>query len=190
MEKPLFPEELVRQMLLVIGENPDRDGLLDTPDRVVRMWGELFSGYKKDPAEVFKTFESDGYDQMVVLRDIEFYSMCEHHMLPFFGRLHIAYIPSPDGKVIGVSKLARLAEIFTRRLQIQERIGKQIVEALDEHLKPLGSACIIEATHLCMVARGVQKQNSVMVTSAVTGVFRDDLNARQELMTLIKGIQK
>ncbi len=130
-----------------------------------------------------KTFEDGSCDEVVLLKDIEFVSHCEHHMLPFLGKAHIAYIP--NGKVLGVSKLARLLEIYSRRLQIQERLCQQITTALDEHLKPLGSACVIEAQHLCMVARGVQKQNSVMVTSSLTGVFRDKGEARSELLDMI-----
>lgn len=177
------PYEAVRHILRYIGEDPTREGLFDTPSRVVRSWSELFGGYQKDPASVFKVFEDGACDELVLLKEVEWYSCCEHHMLPFFGKAHIAYIP--NGKIIGVSKLARLLEIFSRRLQVQERLCTQITKALDEYLTPLGSACVLEATHLCMVMRGVQKQNSVMVTSSLTGVFKDDINARSELLRLI-----
>lgn len=177
-------EHLIKEMLLNIGEDPQREGLLDTPNRVVRSWQQLYSGYNQDPKELFTVFESDGYDQIVLLKNIEFYSMCEHHILPFFGKAHIAYIPQK--RVIGISKLARLLEVFSRRLQIQERIGLQVIAQLDKYLDPLGSACVLEAQHLCMIARGVNKQNSIMVTSALSGVFKEENYARAELMKLIK----
>lgn len=176
-------QDNITRMLEYIGEDPGRDGLLKTPDRIVRSWDELYSGYKKDPKEVFTTFEKDGYDEMVILRDIELYSMCEHHMLPFYGKAHVAYIP--DKKVVGISKLARLVDIYARRLQIQERICKQVTGDLMKHLKPLGAACIIEATHMCMRARGVSKQNSIMITSSLEGKFRDPA-VRAEFLNLIK----
>jgi GTP cyclohydrolase I len=177
------PCEVVRATLRYIGEDPTREGLIDTPSRVVRSWNELFSGYSKDPKSVFKTFEDGACDELVLLKGIEFYSQCEHHMLPFFGKANIAYIP--NGKIIGISKLARLLEIYSRRLQVQERLTTQITKALDENLSPLGSACILQATHLCMCMRGVQKQNSVMVTSSLTGVFKEEASARSELLRLI-----
>lgn len=173
----------VYQMLLAIGEDPKREGLVDTPKRVVKMWAEIYAGYKQDPKDLLTTFASDGYNQIVLLKDIELYSMCEHHMLPFFGKAHVAYIPGD--KVIGISKLARLVDIYAKRLQIQERIGDQVTAALMEHLQPKGAACIIEATHMCMRMRGVAKQNSVMVTSSMAGVFMEKPEARQELMDLI-----
>ena len=177
-------QNIVRQ-LQYIGEDPKREGLVKTPDRVVRSWGTLFSGYQQNPADLLTVFESDGYDQIVLLRDIELYSMCEHHILPFYGKAHVAYIPG--GKVIGISKLARLVDIFARRLQIQERLGEQVTSTLMEHLKPRGAACIIEATHMCMRMRGVSKQNSVMTTSSMKGVFLENAAARTELMALIRG---
>lgn len=179
------PQENIRRILQYIGEDPKREGLLETPDRVVRSYAELFAGYKQDPADVFKTFDGDGYDEIVLLKDIEIHSMCEHHMLPFLGRAHVAYIP--NGKVIGLSKLARLVDIFARRLQIQEKLTTQVTEALNQYLQPQGSACIIEAKHLCVSCRGVQKQHSSMVTSSMTGVFREGAAARQELLSLIHG---
>jgi GTP cyclohydrolase I len=177
------PQDNIRELLRFIGESPEREGLKETPDRVVRSYAELFSGYGKKPEDVLKVFEDGACDEMVILRNCEFYSFCEHHMQPFFGKAHVAYIP--DGRVIGVSKLARILDIYSRRLQIQERIGQQVTAALDEHLKPRGSACVLEAIHFCMTCRGVQKQHSEMVTSSLTGVFRD-LPVRQELLSLIR----
>lgn len=174
----------IQDTLVYIGENQFREGLLDTPKRVVKMWDEIYKGYGQDPADVLTTFDSGTYDQMVILKDAELYSMCEHHMLPFIGKIHIAYIP--DKKVIGISKLARLADIFARRLQIQERIGEQVTMALMEHLQPKGAACVIEASHLCMRMRGVAKQNSIMITSSLKGEFLDNPSAKQEFMDFIK----
>jgi len=174
----------VVRILEHIGENPRREGLLETPERIVRSWKELYSGYDQDPASVLKTFYDGACDEMVLLKDIEFYSMCEHHMLPFSGKAHIAYIPS--GMVVGISKLARLLEIFSRRLQIQERIGQQVTAALMEHLRPKGAACVLEAQHLCMTCRGIGKQHSVMVTSSLRGAFLKKPEARAELMGLIR----
>lgn len=175
----------VARILQAIGEDLNREGLLNTPTRVVKSWSELYKGYELDPKEILKTtFEGEGYDQIVLLKNIEMYSTCEHHMLPFFGRAHVAYIPSR--KVVGLSKLARLVECFSRRLQIQERLTSQIVNALQDELEPIGAACVIEAKHFCMVARGVNKQHSTMTTSAMTGVFKDEIAARSEFMSLIK----
>lgn len=180
-------EEAVRQLILEIGEDPEREGLKETPERVMKAYQHIFSGYKQNPAELMRSFSSDGYDQMVVLKDIEMYSMCEHHMLPFFGKAHVAYIP--DGRVLGISKLARVVDLYSRRLQMQERLCEQITSCLMQYLKPIGAACIIEAEHLCMRMRGVEKQNSVMVTSSLKGVFLQPtakgLAAREELMRLI-----
>jgi len=175
----------IRFQLKCMGEDPDREGLLKTPDRVIRSWDELFSGYFEKPEDLMTTFNSDGCDQVVILKNIEMYSMCEHHMLPFFGYAHVAYIPNK--KVIGISKLARLLDVFARRLQIQERIGEQVTAALMKYLQPKGAACIIEATHMCMRMRGVNKQESVMSTSSLKGVFLKEASARQELFQLIKG---
>jgi GTP cyclohydrolase I len=170
------------RMIEYIGENPFRDGLKETPQRIVKSWDFLYSGYSTDVPALFKKFENDGhYDQMVILKDIEFYSMCEHHALPFFGKVHIAYLPGD--KIVGVSKLARVVEAFSRRLQVQERLTEQIASAIEENLQPKGVAVYIEAQHLCMVARGVQKQNSVMVTSALKGCFRND-ESRMEFLLL------
>jgi GTP cyclohydrolase I len=182
----------VTRFLEYIGEDPNRDGLRETPARVLKSWGHLFSGYKKKPEDVVKTFELADYDQMILCRDIELYSTCEHHLLPFIGKAHVAYIPCLDRvtrRVIGVSKLARVLEIYARRLQIQERLGEQVTSFLMASLNAAGVACIIEAKHLCMMARGVEKQNSVMVTSSLKGKFLEDSElgraARQELMGLI-----
>lgn len=177
-------EGLIKQILFEIGEDPDREGLLDTPKRVVKSWYELFAGYAQDPEDHLTVFEAGTYDQIVLLKDIEMYSTCEHHMLPFIGKAHVAYIPNK--KVIGISKLARLLETYARRLQIQERIGEQVTKALMEHLQPKGAACVIEARHLCMCARGVGKQNSVMTTSSLKGSFIEEKDARAELFSLIK----
>lgn len=181
-------QDNVTRILQFIGEDPTREGLLKTPERVVRSWGEIFGGYKIDPASVFTTFEADGYNELVLLKNIEFYSTCEHHMLSFSGRAHVGYIA--HGRIVGISKLARLLDIYARRLQVQERIGQQVTQAIMRHLKPAGAACIIEAEHLCMRCRGVEKQNSVMVTSSLTGRFLEDSDAgraaRAELMGLIK----
>lgn len=190
------PEDNIKRILQFIGDDPERDGLKDTPKRVVASYAEIFAGYKQDPKDYMKSFECDGFDELILLKDIEFTSVCEHHMLPFSGVAHIAYIPDNPfvtdplkenmRKVIGASKLVRILEVYTRRLQIQERICKQVTEALDEYLKPLGSACIIEAAHSCIACRGVKKQGANLVTSSLTGAFREDNQARMELMQLIK----
>jgi GTP cyclohydrolase I len=181
-------EDAVTRIIEMIGEDPNREGLLETPKRVIKSYETLFSGYKQKPEDIIKTFDADGYDQLVLLKDIEIYSMCEHHILPFVGKAHIAYIP--DKKVIGISKLARIADMFARRLQIQERLADNITSTLMEHLKPLGVACVIEAQHLCMRMRGVGKQNSMMVTSSLKGIFLEDNanghSARNEFMRLIR----
>ena len=177
-------EDIVVRLLQLTGEDPTREGLLETPKRFIKAWEFYTQGYKQDPKDIMKCFDGDGYDQIVLLKDIELYSLCEHHLAPFWGKAHIAYIP--DRKVLGVSKLARLMDIYSRRLQIQERLGDQVVKALMDYLQPKGAACIIEAAHLCMRMRGVQKQNSTMVTSSLAGVFMTDNKAREELMRLIK----
>lgn len=183
-EIPEIQFNIIRNQIDLVGDDSTREGLSDTPKRVVKSWKEIYRGYSQNPAELMTTFNSDGCDQIVLLKDIELYSMCEHHMLPFFGKAHIAYIP--DGKVIGISKLARLLDIYSRRLQIQERIGEQVTGALMEFLQPKGAACIIEATHMCMRMRGVSKQNSIMITSSMKGVFMTTPTAKEELLLLIK----
>ncbi len=175
--------EAVRTILKGIGEDPGREGLIETPQRVVRSFAELYSGYSQDPRVILKCFTDGACDEMVVLRDCEFYSFCEHHMLPFFGRAHIGYLP--NGRVVGVSKLARLLEVFSRRLQIQERLTQQITDCLMQELNPKGCGCVLEAQHLCMTCRGVAKQNSVMVTSSMRGSFRDKEGTRSEFMRFI-----
>ena len=177
---------VVEAMIDAIGETPAREGLHDTPARVVKSWDELYRGYKLNPKTILeRRFSTEKYDQMVVLRDIELFSTCEHHMLPFFGKAHVAYIPGEHNEVVGLSKLARLVECFSRRLQIQERLTQQIGNALWENLNPKGVGVMIEAQHFCMIARGINKQNSVMVTSSLHGVFKEDNKVRNEFLKLI-----
>ena len=162
-----------------------REGLKNTPKRVVESWDEIYSGYDKNPKEILNaTFNGEGYDGIVLLKDIEFYSTCEHHLLAFTGKAHVAYIPTD--KIVGISKLARLVEVYAKRLQNQERITTQVADALIDHLKPLGAAVIIEASHSCMGCRGVKKNHAIKTTSAMRGVFFDKAEARAELMQLIK----
>lgn len=184
----------VLRILQYLGEDTGREGLVGTPNRVVKSWSTIFGGYDQDPKDLLTTFAANGYDELVLLKDIEFHSTCEHHMLPIYGKAHVAYIPagkvimgeeSEDKEVIGISKLARLVDIYARRLQIQERIGDQVTAALMRYLKPKGAACIIEAKHMCMTMRGVQKQNSIMVTSSLRGNLKNN-SAKQELMQLIR----
>ena len=178
-------QEIIRQLLAELGEDPTREGLLDTPQRVERALRFLTSGYTADvDATLNNALFSVDYNEMVIVRDIDFYSMCEHHLLPFFGKCHVAYIP--NGRVIGLSKIPRLVDIFARRLQIQERLTSQIADTIREKVQPLGVAVVMEAAHLCMSMRGVEKQNSVCVTSAMLGVFRDDARTRMEFLELIK----
>ncbi len=177
--------ELIRELLVELGEDPNREGLLKTPERVAKAWGFLTEGYLADPREVLnKAVFSSQVNNMILVRDIEVYSLCEHHMLPFFGRCHIGYIARD--KVIGVSKLARIADVFARRLQIQERLTEQIAHAVRDAVKPEGVGVIMECRHLCMMMRGVSKQNSVMSTSSVLGSFHDDTATRMEFMNLIR----
>jgi GTP cyclohydrolase I len=177
-------EKLIYQLLKELGEDPEREGLKRTPERVAKAWEFLTRGYRQDPGELVNgaIFEEDT-SEMVLVRDIDFFSLCEHHLLPFFGMAQVAYIP--DGKIIGLSKLARLVEMYARRLQVQERLTRQIAETLQEELSPAGVAVVLEAEHMCMQMRGVEKQNSVAVTSCMLGVFRDNLATRSELLTLI-----
>ncbi len=177
-------EELVREMLSRIGEDPAREGLLNTPQRVVKSMQHLTRGYSQQPADVLNgaLFTVD-YDEMVIVKEIEMFSLCEHHMLPFFGKVHIAYIP--NGKVIGLSKLPRLVEVFARRLQVQERLTTQLAEAIQETIQPQGVGVVIEARHLCMMMRGVEKQHSAAVTSAMLGVFRQQ-ETRNEFLSLLR----
>jgi GTP cyclohydrolase I len=178
-------EDAVRTLIRWAGEDPTREGLLDTPKRVVKSYREFFAGYDIDPCEILsRTFEEvEGYDEMVVLRDIEFESHCEHHMVPFTGKAHVAYLPT--NKVVGISKLARLVDAYARRLQIQEKMTAQIATALNDVLQPKGVAVVIEAVHQCMTSRGVHKRGSVMQTSHMLGRFREDARTRQEFFSLL-----
>jgi len=179
-------KDATRALLQAIGEDPDREGLAETPRRVAEMYAELFSGLGKDPrAELSVSFD-EGHQEMVIVRDIPFYSMCEHHLLPFFGVAHVGYIPSAQGKVVGISKLARVVDIVSRRPQLQERMTRQIADAVFEALEPDGAAVVIEAEHLCMIMRGVRKPGSSIVTSAVRGTFRSRVATRTEFLALIR----
>jgi GTP cyclohydrolase I len=177
-------EESVACLLKALGENPERDGLKNTPRRVARMYSELLAGYHVDSAAMINGALFDvKYDEMVIVRDIEFYSLCEHHMLPFMGRVHVAYIP--DGKVLGISKIPRVVDMYARRLQVQERMTRQIADFLRDLLKPQGVAVVVEALHLCMMMRGVQKHDARMTTSAMHGAFRANLATREEFLANI-----
>jgi GTP cyclohydrolase I len=176
-------EDLVRKQLELIGEDPDREGLLKTPARVAASLKWLTRGYERDARQVIGDAMFDEcHSNMVMVRDIELYSMCEHHMLPFYGKAHVAYIP--DGKIVGLSKLPRIVDVYAQRLQVQERLTEQIAQAINEVLEPLGVGVVIEAYHLCMMMRGVQKQNSKTITSALRGVFREDPKTRDEFLRL------
>ncbi len=176
--------EAVDTLLRYIGENPEREGLIETPERVIKSYDEIFGGYKMEPSRILKTFRdgSESVDEMVIQRNIHFFSMCEHHMIPFFGVAHVAYVPEKE--IVGLSKLARLVEVYARRLQVQERMTTQITQALMTHLKPKGAACVIQATHLCMVQRGIKKHQSDTITSSLEGVFRSG-KTRSEYLNLI-----
>lgn len=184
-EKIASMEEAVKILLKTLGENPEREGLRLTPGRVAETLAFLTKGYQEDPDEMInKAIFKEQHDEMILVRDISLYSLCEHHLLPFFGRVHVAYIP--DQRIIGLSKIARLVEIYARRLQVQERLTQQIANTLQNALKPMGTAVVIEAEHLCMQMRGVQKRGSVMVTSAMLGVFRERMATREEFISMIK----
>jgi GTP cyclohydrolase I len=174
----------VKQILKLIGEDVDREGLLDTPGRVTRMYEEIFAGYSADPREILGVTFDEKHEELVIIKDIVYYSQCEHHMAPFFGKIHVGYIPS--GKIAGLSKFARLVEAITRKLQVQERITSEIADIMDEVLKPHGCMVVVEGEHLCMCARGVKKPGSKTITSAVRGLFRTDAPARAEFLSLIK----
>jgi GTP cyclohydrolase I len=176
-------EKAVREILIAVGENPDREGLQRTPNRVARSYAELMAGLSDDPRRHLRTVFRERYDEIVLLRDIEFHSLCEHHLLPFTGRAHVAYLP--DGKVVGLSKLARLVEGYARRPQVQERLTTQIADALMEELNPIGAACVIEAVHTCMTIRGAKKHGSTMVTSALRGIFKENPSSRAEVLALM-----
>ncbi|PFG37308.1 GTP cyclohydrolase I [Flavimobilis soli] len=179
-------EAAVRELLLAVGEDPDREGLLETPARVARAYAETFAGLHQDPADVLSTTFDIGHDEMVLVKDIELYSTCEHHLVPFHGVAHVGYIPNVDGRVTGLSKLARLVDVFARRPQVQERLTSQVADALVEHLQPRGVIVVIECEHLCMSMRGVRKPGSRTVTSAVRGQMRNG-TTRAEAMSLILG---
>jgi GTP cyclohydrolase IA len=181
-------EALVENTLVEVGEDPSREGLARTPRRVAKSWRYLTSGYRQDPDKVLNgALFSVSYDEMVIVRDIEVFSLCEHHLLPFFGRCHVAYLP--NRKVIGLSKIPRLVDVFARRLQVQERLTTQIAETIMEKVRPRGVGVIIEARHLCMIMRGVEKQNSVAVTSAMLGSFRNNAQTRNEFLNLVRNRQ-
>jgi GTP cyclohydrolase I len=177
----------VRELLLAVGEDPDRPGLQNTPARVARAYAETFGGLAQDPYDVLATTFDENHDEMVLVKDIPMYSTCEHHLVPFHGRAHVGYIPGQDGRVTGLSKLARLVEVYARRPQVQERMTRQIADSLNEVLKPRGVIVVIEAEHLCMAMRGIRKPGSTTVTSAVRGMFRDNPATRSEAMSLILG---
>jgi GTP cyclohydrolase IA len=180
-------ERAVTELLLAIGEDPDREGLRDTPARVARAYAEQFAGLRQHPGDVLTTVFDAGHDEMVIVRDIEMYATCEHHLVPFFGVAHIGYIPNVKGQITGLSKLARLVDVYARRPQVQERMTSQIADALVESLEPRGVVVVIEAEHLCMAMRGVRKPGARTVTSAVRGAFRDNDVTRAEAMSLIYG---
>lgn len=176
-------ERIVKQLITALGENVGREGLVETPQRVARAFEKVLSGYSQDPKKLLTTFTEKSYDEMIVVRDIEFYSTCEHHFLPFFGKAHIGYIP--NGKIIGLSKIPRLVEIFSRRLQNQERLTVEIAQALKELINPKGVGVVLEGKHLCMMARGVEKQGSTVLTSSMIGLFKREMNTRSEFLKLI-----
>jgi GTP cyclohydrolase IA len=178
-------ERAVREILLAIGEDPDRDGLVETPARVARAYAEQFSGLTQRPQDVLGTVFDAGHDELILVRDIEVYSTCEHHLVPFFGRAHVAYIPNEKGQITGLSKLARLVDVYARRPQVQERMTSQIADALMRVLEPRGALVVIEAEHLCMSMRGVRKPGAKTVTSAVRGIIRDSARTRAEAMSLL-----
>lgn len=178
-------EKAVREILLAVGEDPDREGLADTPARFARMYAELFSGLRSNPRDLLKKTFTQKYDEMVLVKDIEFHSICEHHLLPFIGKAHVAYLP--EGKIVGLSKLARVVDALARRPQVQERMTEELADLLMEELSARGVAVILEAVHTCMTIRGVRKPNSLCTTSAMRGAFRANVSTRTELMSLIYG---
>jgi GTP cyclohydrolase I len=178
-------KDAVREILVAIGEDPDRDGLRQTPTRVAQAYAELFAGLRVDPADVLTTTFEANHEEMVLVRDIQVYSLCEHHLLPFHGTAHLGYIPGEDGRITGLSKLARLVDVYARRPQVQERLTSQIADLLMERLQPRGVITVLECEHMCMSMRGIQKSGSRTVTSAVRGVFQRDAKSRAEAMSLI-----
>lgn len=186
MNKPTTKElQMVRDLLAYIGEDPDREGLLETPARFLKAWAEYTRGYREKPEEILKSFEdgAERVDEMVIVRDIPVYSLCEHHLAPFFGKAHVGYVP--DKRILGLSKISRLVEIFGRRLQVQERLTNQIADALDENLQPLGVAVVIECRHMCMESRGVRHTGTSTVTSALRGSIKANADTRREFLSLI-----
>lgn len=177
-------EDAVRQLIRAVGEDPEREGLLDSPRRIAAMYREVFEGLQQDPAAVLSVGFEEGHDELVILREIPFHSMCEHHFMPFHGQAHVGYLP--DGRIVGLSKIARAVEIFARRPQVQERLTNQVAACIEEVLAARGVGVVIEAEHLCMTARGVRKPGSKMVTSAMRGAFRTDANTRAEFLELIR----
>ena len=180
-------EAAVREILLAVGEDPERDGLKGTPARVARAYEEAFQGLREDPEELMSTTFDIGHEELVLVRDVPFYSTCEHHLVPFFGHAHIGYIPSPEGKVTGLSKLARLVDIFAKRPQVQEQLTTQVVDALEEHLAPRGAIVVVEAEHLCMSMRGVSKPGARTITSAVRGQLRDAATRAEAMSLMLHG---
>jgi len=185
MDKPRI-EAAVRELLYAIGEDPDREGLIETPNRVARMYEEIYAGLEEDPKKHLKIFNEDNNDEMVIVRDIPLYSICEHHLIPFIGKAHIAYIPG-NGKVIGLSKLARIVNCFAKRPQLQERLTSQVADFLYENLEPQGVAVVVEAEHLCMTMRGARASGSQTRTSAMRGIMRSDARTRAEALSLLSG---
>lgn len=179
----------IKDIIEAIGEDPKREGLLDTPERVAEMYAELFSGLKQDPKAELKVGFELGHREMVVLRDIPFYSMCEHHLLPFYGVAHIGYIPNEEGRIVGISKLARVVEVISRRPQLQERMTTEIADTIMEAIKPAGVAVVIQAEHLCMIMRGIKKPGANVVTSAIRGIFSRKAASRAEFFSIIQGKQ-
>ncbi|MCW2508616.1 MAG: folE [Modestobacter sp.] len=180
-------EAAVREILTAVGEDPDRPGLVDTPARVARAYAETFAGLTQDPYDILATTFDEDHDELVLVKDIPMYSTCEHHLVPFHGVAHVGYIPGADGRVTGLSKLARLVEVYARRPQVQERMTRQVADALYDALKPQGVIVVIEAEHLCMAMRGIRKPGAITMTSAVRGIFRDNAATRSEAMGLILG---
>ena len=178
-------EEGVRLILEGVGEDPDRDGLLETPARVARMYEEVLAGMRQDPAALFEKQFDEGHQEMVIVHDIPVYSLCEHHLVPFYGLAHVAYIPNSSGRVCGISKLARLVDVYARRLQVQERLTSQVADAVMEHMSPLGVLVVMECEHMCMTMRGVKKPGSKTTTSAVRGSFKNSAQTRAEALKLI-----
>ena len=179
-------EAAIREILEAVGEDPDRDGLIGTPARVARMYAEVFAGIDEDPGDHLEVVFDLGHDEMVMVRDIPIFSMCEHHLLPWFGKAHVAYIPNADGRITGLSKLARLVDGYSRRPQVQERLTTQVADRLDSSLEPRGVLVVVEAEHLCMSMRGVRKPGATTVTSAVRGLMRDSAAARAEAMSFVR----